>query len=37
MEQGKWQTFEELLAIGRDKGYKNPGYWAQQVMRGRRR
>ncbi len=37
MEQGRAQTFEELLAIGRSKGYKNPAYWAQQVMRGRRR
>ena len=37
MEQGRAQTFEELLAIGRAKGYKNPAYWAQQVMRGRRR
>lgn len=37
MEQGRAQTFEELLALGRAKGYKNPAYWAQQVMRGRRR
>ena len=37
MEQGRAQTFEELLAIGRAKGYKNPAFWAQQVMRGRRR
>ena len=37
MEQGRAQTFEELLAIGRAKGYKNPAYWAQQVMRGRRK
>ena len=37
MEQGKAQTFEELLAMGRAKGYKNPAFWAQQVMRGRRR
>lgn len=36
-EQGKAQTFEELLALGRAKGYKNPAYWAQQVLRGRRR
>ena len=36
-EQGRAQTFEELLAIGRAKGYKNPAYWAQQVMRGRKR
>ncbi len=37
MEQGKAQTFEELLAIGRAKGYKNPAFWAQQVIRGRKR
>ena len=37
IEQGKAKTFEELLAIGRTKGYKNPAYWAQQVMRGRKR
>ena len=36
-EQGRAQTFEELLAIGRAKGYKNPAFWAAQVMRGRRR
>ena len=36
IEQGKAKTFEELLAIGRAKGYKNPAYWAQQVMRGRK-
>jgi superfamily II DNA or RNA helicase len=35
--QGRAQTFEELLAIGRAKGYKNPVYWAQQVLRGRKR
>ena len=37
MEQGRAQTFEELIAIGRAKGYKNPAYWAQQVLRGRNR
>ena len=37
MEQGRAQTFEELVAIGKAKGYKNPAYWAQQVMRGRKR
>ena len=36
-EQGRAQTFEELLAIGRAKGYKNPAFWAAQVMRGRMR
>jgi superfamily II DNA or RNA helicase len=35
-EQGKARTFEELLAIGRAKGYKNPSFWAAQVMRGRK-
>ena len=35
-EQGRAQTFEELLAIGKAKGYKNPGFWASQVLRGRR-
>ena len=36
IEQGRARTFEELLAIGRAKGYRNPAFWAQQVMRGRR-
>ena len=36
IEQGRAQTFEELLAIGRAKGYKNPAFWAQQVLRGRK-
>ena len=36
-EQGRAQTFEELVALGKAKGYKNPAYWASQVMRGRRR
>ena len=35
-EQGKAKTFPELLAIGRERGYKNPAAWAQMVMRGRR-
>ena len=36
-EQGRAQTFEELVALGKAKGYRNPSYWATQVMRGRRR
>ena len=35
--QGQAKTFEELLAIGRAKGYRNPAYWAQQILRGRKR
>jgi superfamily II DNA or RNA helicase len=37
IEQGMAKTFEELLAIGKAKGYKNPSYWAAQILRGRRR
>lgn len=36
-EQGRAQTFEELVALGKAKGYRNPAYWATQVMRGRKR
>lgn len=36
MEQGKAKTFPELLAIGRERGYKNPAAWAQMVLRGRK-
>ena len=36
-EQGRAQTFEELLALGKAKGYKNPAFWATQILRGRRR
>lgn len=35
MEQGKAKTFPELLAIGRERGYKNPAAWAYMVMKGR--
>lgn len=37
MEQGRAQTFEELVALGRKRGYKNPAFWAAQVLRSRRR
>lgn len=36
-EQGRAQTFEELVALAKKRGYKNPAYYATQVMRGRRR
>ena len=35
-EQGRAQTFEELVALGKARGFKNPSYWAAQVLRGRR-
>lgn len=36
-EQGRAQSFEELIRLGRSRGYKNPAAWAAQVMRGRKR
>lgn len=30
-EQGRAQTLEELIAIGRKRGYKNPAFWARTV------
>ena len=36
VEQGRARSFDELIAIGRARGYKNPRYWAQMVMGGRR-
>lgn len=35
-EQGRAKTFPELLAIGRERGYKNPAAWARMVLRGRK-
>ena len=37
VEQGRANTFEELIKLGRQRGYKNPAFWAAQVMRGRKR
>lgn len=37
IEQGRAQSFEELVRLGRQRGYKNPAYWAAKVMRGRKR
>lgn len=37
IEQGKAQSFEELVRLGRQRGYKNPAFWAAQIMRGRKR
>lgn len=37
IEQGRANTFEELVQLGRKRGYKNPAFWAAQVMRGRKR
>ena len=37
IEQGRARTFEELIELGRRKGYKNPAYWARMVLNGRNR
>lgn len=37
VEQGRAQSFEELVKLGRERGYKNPVFWASKVMRGRKR
>lgn len=37
VEQGRATTFEELVRLGKQRGYKNPAFWAAKVMRGRKR
>jgi superfamily II DNA or RNA helicase len=37
IEQGRAQSFEELVRLGKQRGYKNPAFWAAQVLRGRKR
>ena len=37
IEQGRANTFEELVRLGKQRGYRNPAYWAAQVMRGRKK
>ena len=34
--QGKTDTLEGLIALGKKKGYKNPSFWAKKVLAGRR-
>ena len=36
LEQGRATSFEELVKLGRSRGYKNPAFWAAQVIRGRK-
>lgn len=37
VEQGRAQSYEELVKLGRSRGYKNPAFWAAQVIRGRKK
>lgn len=34
-EQSKAQSFEELVALGRSRGYKRPEFWAKHVFNAR--
>jgi hypothetical protein len=36
-EQGMADSFEALVQLGKERGYKNPAFWAARVMKGRRR
>ena len=36
-EQGRADSFEALVQLGKQRGYINPAFWAAQVMRGRKR
>lgn len=36
-EEREARTLDELIALGRRRGYKNPGYWAKMKMGGRRK
>lgn len=36
-QQSRAQTLDELIAIGRQRGYKNPEYWARIVIASRRK
>lgn len=36
-QQGQAKTLDDLIKLGVQKGYKNPRYWAMQVMNGRKR
>jgi YesN/AraC family two-component response regulator len=34
-QQGRAQTYDELVKIGYERGYKNPQYWARMVVASR--
>ena len=36
MEQGKARSLDELIAIGKERGYKNPVFWAKKVHGSRK-
>jgi hypothetical protein len=36
-EQGNAQSLQDLIALGHQRGYKNPTAWAKHVLAGRQR
>lgn len=36
-EQAKCRTLDELIELGKSRGYKNPAYWASQIVNHRMR
>lgn len=36
-EQAEAKTKSELVALGKRRGYKNPKFWAERVLDGRRK
>lgn len=36
-DQGQAKTLEQLIELGKSRGYKNPGAWARHVLKGRMR
>lgn len=36
-EQGKAKTYDELVALGRERGYANPKGWAYNILRTRKK
>lgn len=37
LEQGKARNLQQLIELGKKRGYKNPRYWALQILRGRKK
>ena len=34
-EVGRARSLDDLIRVGRERGYKNPEFWARKVMSGR--
>lgn len=36
-EVGMCQSFSQLVALGKKRGYKNPAFWAKKILEGRKK